>query len=67
MAGKWLENENTMQVHISLCPECLSTARPPVAETLNPLKISNTIRKWAQMNLIVTDGMPVWDTVGYYS
>jgi hypothetical protein len=32
-----------MKVCISLCPECLSTVRPPVAETLNPLKkiISN--------------------------
>ncbi len=43
-----------MKVYISLCPECLSTAKPPVAETLNPLKmiISITLGKWAQMDII---------------
>jgi hypothetical protein len=50
----WGMPENAMKVYISLCPECLSTSRPPVAETLNPLKmiISNTIGKRAQMDLI---------------
>jgi hypothetical protein len=50
----WGMPENAMKVYIGICPKCLSTARPPVAETLNPLKmiISNTIGKRAQMDLI---------------
>jgi hypothetical protein len=50
----WGMPENTMKVYISLCPECLSTTRQPVAETLNPLKmiISTTIGKRTLMGLI---------------
>jgi hypothetical protein len=50
----WVVPETAIKVYISLCPECLSTSKPPVAEALHPLKmiISSTTGKRAQMNLI---------------
>jgi len=50
----WVVPETAIKVYISLCPECLSTTQPPVAESLHPLKmmISSTIGKRAQMDLI---------------
>jgi hypothetical protein len=41
-------------VYISLCSECISTQKPPAAESLHPLKvmISTTIGKHLQIDLI---------------
>lgn len=43
-----------VKVCISLCPECILRAKPPVAEMSTPLKmiISNMIGEFAQMDLI---------------
>jgi hypothetical protein len=50
----WGMPENAMKVCIGICPECLSTARPPVEESLNPHRmiISKAIGKRTQMDLI---------------
>ena len=50
----WGLPETAIKVYISLCPDCLSTTKVPVGESLNPLKmiISNTIGVRAQMDLI---------------
>ena len=50
----WGLPENAIKMYIRLCLECISTHRPPAAESLHPLKImiSTTIGKCAQMDLI---------------
>ncbi len=59
----WGLPETAIKVCISLCPDCLSTTKVPVGESLNPLKmrISNTIGVRAQMDLILQSdsGSPV--------
>jgi hypothetical protein len=50
----WGLHEIAVKVYISLCPDCLSTTKVPMDESLNPLKmmILNTIGVRAQMDLI---------------
>ncbi len=51
---RWGLPETAIKLYISLCPDCLSTTKVPVGESLNPLKmiISNTIGVRAQKDLI---------------
>ncbi len=51
----WGLPENAVQLHINLCPDCVRSTMPPIAEQMNPLRmiISKTIGYRAQMDLVV--------------
>ncbi len=50
----WGLPENSVQIYINLCPDCVQSTKPPVAEQMNPLRmiISKTVGCRAQMDLV---------------
>ena len=50
----WGLPENAVQIYINLCPDCVRSTKPPIAEDMNPLRmiISKTIGCRAQMDLV---------------